>query len=337
MPLFRKRTKSASPAPAEPAPSSPQIPRFAGDRTALRFSEELEDGQWKELHDFLAETADWDMRHFYVNQLADIADRPDWLDTWVEERPDSALPLLFRGAHSVHWAWQARGTGRANSVTEEGWKLFHTRVVSADRDLKRAAALDEQDPTPRVFSLVTARAMSLGQSELRRRYDEVARLDPLNNGATMQMIQGTAKKWGGSHDAMFAFARDLSEKAPEGHSAHKAIALAHVEGWLDSDNKTRYFNPKAIKDEIRAAADRSVRSPAYQRVNNVLQWSDRNLFAWCFRQMGDWDSQLAQMQIIGPWITESPWHFLSGGAGPAYERCRRRALDELAKTSGADR
>ena len=49
--------------------------------------------------------------------------------------------------------------------------------------------------------------------------------------------------------------------------------------------------------------------------------------------MQDYEAQLAQMQIIGPWITRSPWSY-QGKPGMIYERARQRALTELSKTPG---
>ncbi|HEX6451439.1 MAG TPA: DUF4034 domain-containing protein [Trebonia sp.] len=331
MPLFRKKSPPAAPAQTPAAPEPP-VPPFSGDKAALYFQEQLAAGRWQEFHDFLEASPDWDLRHFYVNGLADITGRPPWLDEWVAAHPVSALPLLFRGRHATHWAWQARGSGRANTVKEDAWQVFHTRIVAADQDLARAAVLDDRDPTTYAFSITTGRALSLGQPEIRRRYAEVARRDPLNGGATAEMIQATARKWGGSHDGMFAFAREVSAAAPDGHSAHKAVALAHIEMWLDQprEEQPRYFLADEVKAEIRAAADRSIRSPRYHRVNSVLMWSDRNVFTFCFRLMQDYEAQLAQMQIIGPWITKSPWNY-QGKPGMIYERARQRALTELSK------
>jgi hypothetical protein len=42
------------------------------------------------------------------------------------------------------------------------------------------------------------------------------------------MIQALARKWSGSHDEMFEFARSESEQAPDGHSVHRIIALAQI-------------------------------------------------------------------------------------------------------------
>lgn len=335
MSFFRRNSRPATPPQAAaPTGTGPAVPLLAGDETALRFRDQLAAGHWREFHDFLESVTDTDIRHFYIQGLSEISGRPEWMDEWVAACPRSALPLTFRGRHATSWAWEARGSARAKYVKEDAWPVFYNRLVAGDQDLALAAALDERDPAPHAFGIWTAMGLSLGQPEVARRYGEVARRDRLNIGAAYAMIQATARKWGGSHDAMFGFAREVSASAPEGHSAHKAIALAHIEKWLDEDRdeQPRYFLAPEIKAEIRAAADRSIRSPRYARAGSVLSWSDRNVFAFCFRLMRDYDAQLAQMQIIGSRITKTPWAY-QGEAGVVYERARQRAISELGHPS----
>jgi hypothetical protein len=327
MSLFRK--KDAPAAAAKPA--SVPVPKFRGDERALAFEAELARGRWQEFHDFLDSLTDWDLRHFYVMELSRISGRPEWADQWVAARPDSSLPLLIRGAHGINWAWEARGSGRAKTVKEDAWPLFHQRLVEADKDLARAAALDDRDPTPHALSLTVARGLSLGQVELRRRFEQAHRRDPLNGGACVSMLQGTARKWGGSHEAMFGFARWAAGQAPDGHSAHKMIALAHIEMWLDSpkgEPQQTYFYAEPVKQEVRAAASRCVLSPNYSRNGGPLSWLDRNAFAFCFRLMRDYGAQLDQMRLIGPHVTSEPWN-LQGKAGVIYEKHRQFAFREM--------
>lgn len=72
------------------------------------------------------------------------------------------------------------------------------------------------------------------KAEVRRRFGEAERRDHLNGAACYAMIQATARKWGGSHAAMFEFARWVSSEAPDGHPGHWMIALAYIEGWIDA-------------------------------------------------------------------------------------------------------
>jgi hypothetical protein len=93
-----------------------------GDSSAHQFRAALAGGRWQEFHDFMEPIRDWDDRHFYLNTLSEIDGRPKWLDEWAAARPQSPLPLLFRGAQAVHWAWQARGAGWATTVKKDAWR-----------------------------------------------------------------------------------------------------------------------------------------------------------------------------------------------------------------------
>jgi hypothetical protein len=301
------------------------------DRVGHHLRRQLWRGQWQEVHKFLEATTDWGIRHFYVQELSRIrfeGDQPKWLDEWARACPDSAVRLLFRGSRTRWWAWQARGSGRAAVVKPDAWPVFHERLVTADQELGRAAALDPADPTPHVIALTVARGLSLGQAEARRRFDEVHRRDPFNAAACSSMIQATSRKWGGSTGAMLDFARWASGAAPDGHSAHKAIPLAHIEVWLDQSSaqqRRQYFEQPQVRAEIREAAARSIWSPRYR--GGLLAWSDRNVFAFCFSRTGDGREALEQMRLIGQRVTRFPWEYdaYRGDVGAAYQRTRGKA------------
>jgi hypothetical protein len=160
MAFFRKKAAPTQ-AAAKPAEPSVPVPHLRGDQQALGFEAQLARGRWQEFHDFLESLTDRELRHFYVVELARISGRPEWVDEWVAAKPGSSLPMLFRGAHGINWAWEARTSDRAKYVKEEAWPLFHSRLVEADRDLARAAALDDRDPAPHAMSETVARGLSL--------------------------------------------------------------------------------------------------------------------------------------------------------------------------------
>jgi hypothetical protein len=269
--IFRRSSAGARGA-AEPAPPSVPVPRLHGDQQGLAFEAQLGQGQWKEFHDFLESMSDWETRQFYITELSRISGRPEWLDEWAAAKPGSSLPVLFRGSHGINWAWEARGAGRAKNVAEDAWPLFHRRLVEADQ-------------APHAKSVTVARGLSLGPPEVKRRFEQAHRRQALNGPACTQALQGLARKWGGSHAAMFDFARWASGQAPDGHSAHKLIALAHIEMWLDAEREQRlaYFNAEPVKQEVWAAARRSILSPDYRCDATVLSWAERNIFAFCWR------------------------------------------------------
>jgi len=255
-------------------------------------------------------------------------------------RPGSPLPWLFRGQHGVFWAWQARGSGRASTVAQDTWPVFYARLVDADRDLARAAAMDDEDPTPHARSIQAALGLDLGQTEKHKRFGEAARRFRWHRSAHTIMIQATAAKWSGSNQEMFEFARGSSAEAPEGSGVHVVVPLAHLEKWLNlpresGDGEARqlqYFRDGQVRAEIWRAADRSVRSPRYQP--DQYTPSDRNIFTMCFFLMQDYQAQLEQMRLIGPLIEASPWKY-HGDPGRAYEQARTRALQVIGVAQGS--
>jgi hypothetical protein len=332
MRIFRKKPKVA-PATAVPDPLDPPLDRLLGDADAHRFGRELAKGRWLEYHDFLVALPDARHRDFYLLHLIPEGGPRPWMDEWAAARPESTLPLVFRGRGKALWAWEARGNGRGKTVKKDSWPVFYRRLVDADRDFAQAAAADESDPLPHEYSIWVATGLSLGQVEVQRRYAEVERRERLDSAAGIAMIQATARKWGGSHDGMFKFAHSVSAQAPDGHSAHKLVALAHIERWLDlpKEQQPAYFHAEAVRAEIRAAADRSVRSPLY--TGGRLDPVDRNPFAMCFYLMRDYEAQLEQMRLIGPHITAAPWQYL-GKAGRAFERARQNAQEATGGAAG---
>ena len=313
-----------------------------GDPAAHRFGAELAEGRWQDFHDFLECTRDWDERNWYVATLSSrfSADRPEWLEQWKAAKPMSSLPLLFSGTHLKDWAWHARGPKRARYVAQDAWPVFRARLADADRELARAAERDEHDPTPYAQSIWTALRLSLGLDERMSRFAQVASRHRWHMGAHHAMIQALARKWRGSNEAMFEFARSESAQASGGHSVHRIIALAHIEGYIDlpvtaedgSKPRQGYFQRPEVRAEVYQAAEQSVRSPAY------VPWrqtpADRNTFAFCFHLMHDYHAQLQQMNLIGDHITRNPWNQI-GKPGQTWERARAIALAQIAKNAPA--
>src|SRR6202012_3643935 len=104
-------------------------------------------------------------------------------------------------------------------------------------------------------------------------FDEAHRRDPLNGAACVNMIHATARKWGGSNEAMLQFARWASGQAADGDSVHKVVALAHIEAWLDSakgEAQQGYFRSQPVRQEVMDAARRSILSPNYAPPGRAL-------------------------------------------------------------------
>jgi hypothetical protein len=98
----------------------------------------------------------WKLFAFYdaINTtfIPEHPDESDWkmyLDSvkqWLAAKPDSAAAHISLAQAYVGYAWQARGGGYADSVTEEGWELYGERIALAADLLAKAARLKEKCP-----------------------------------------------------------------------------------------------------------------------------------------------------------------------------------------------
>ncbi len=109
--------------------------------------------------------------------LSEGASDADWerllgkLRWWVKARPDSITARVALAGDLVSYAWKARGSGFADTITEEGGRLFEARLKQAVQVLRDAASL--QETCPRYWSVYLQAALGLGFTKTQ--YDQVFR------------------------------------------------------------------------------------------------------------------------------------------------------------------
>ncbi|RFU40263.1 hypothetical protein DZF91_18075 [Actinomadura logoneensis] len=306
-----------------------------GDPEARELAAATAKGDTDLLRRVAAETGDADRRSFLLGVAVDHQGRPDWLARWPEEEPGEALAHLARGAHGIAWAWEARGTARAEMTGSEQFREFRVRLGVAERDLLRAAELAPDDPEPWAHLLTTARGLQHGPEELGRRFAEVIARHTWHYRAHAMMLQGVAPKWSGSTGLMFNFARARAAAAPPASPLVSLVVEAHLETWLDepdgepaetepAETESGHFADAAVQRELRAVAAR-LASATDAPVTPALSRA-RNLLAFGFALGGDQFAAAEQFAAIGPHVTESPWYHLAGDIIENFTAARERAL-----------
>jgi len=120
------------------------------------------DGDWK---------SPWFYRSFSHLESSDTDQQ--WhdldlrLEDWVLSKPVSAAPRIAYARFLVDYAWRARGTGSASSITPANQRLMRDRLSHAKRLLDEARALPEKDPG----WYTTALRVALGQNESATYFD----------------------------------------------------------------------------------------------------------------------------------------------------------------------
>jgi len=94
-------------------------------------------------------SGDWKLSAIYngVAQPIEHATHQDWnarllhVQHWVASNPKSITAQIAQAQLYAFLAWDARGNGSSDNVSESGWKLFNERIAEAKRLLEQSAEL----------------------------------------------------------------------------------------------------------------------------------------------------------------------------------------------------
>lgn len=280
--------------------------RALGDARVLALVEAARAGDWEAVKAALV-PFDLGSDHQVLGELADLDGVQNWIGRAVEQDEEHrATALLISGTRHVSWGWEARTSARAVNVTQEQWRVFHERLDIAEEQLFRAAELRPDWVTPWRRLLTSGRGMSLGTVVNETRLEAALRRAPLDLETHIEWISQLQPRWGGEPGEAMAFARDAFARAPHGDRIGCAIAMAHIEDWVESDDMSCLRTP-AIQAELRDAADRSILHPAYARPPG---WQhDFNVFAMALSLAGERHTAGRVFRALDGAYTEWPWTY----------------------------
>ncbi|AGL21489.1 DUF4034 domain-containing protein [Actinoplanes sp. N902-109] len=299
-----------------------------GDKDANSLLSYVHSGDWRAIRDLFATAPDSNRRYFYLCVLGEGPQQkpPAWLDEWTAAEPAAATPRLIRAVYLIQWAWQARTAKQAKYVSQEQFATFFRRLKLAEDALDECIARAPDEPLAWSNLLITAMGRQLGLEEAERRFEQAIAHVRWNTPAHYTLLQHRCAKWGGSDELALTFARETVAGMPAGHRLGGMVPIAHFEVALQSDEGFDYLKRPEVVAEVEAAADKSIRHPAFDRgpgFQGVEGW-----FAMVFAKAGAHRSAAECFDRIGDVPDEQPWSYL-GKAEVVYARTRnevRRAL-----------
>lgn len=106
------------------------------------------------------------------------------------------------------WAWQARGSGYADTVTDEGWKLFAERLERAEVALRAAWSLSQKMPQIADAMIWVCIGRSYPRVEMERWFRRGQELAPGYNQLYESKAEYLMPKWHGSEAQVLEFGRE---------------------------------------------------------------------------------------------------------------------------------
>jgi hypothetical protein len=259
---------------------------------------------------------------------ADVGGVEAWIDNAIRDEPGSTLPLLVKGARYTYWAWEARGGGRADTVPENVWPIWFDRLRRAEEALAEVVDREPGNAEAWHWLIVLARARQVSAEERWRRYHGLVAADPTNYYGHTQMLDGLMRKWSGSDEAMFDFARKTAAAHP-GTNLPVLVAMAHLEHRYEYEDRWAYMYRDDVGGEVRAAAYASILHPDYRASHFTAHAG--NWFALALAHCGYLSDAESFFDMLGDaYVTKRPWGD-GGDAAQSYANWRdvvRRTLAE---------
>ncbi|HWS32429.1 MAG TPA: DUF4034 domain-containing protein [Actinoplanes sp.] len=304
---------------------TPSIDPAQGDPRARALITALAARDRDTVQQIFADADGLDERTFLMAVADDAPQVQDWIPGWVADEPESTLPLLIRGCHAVAWAWEARGARLAKHTSGDRMAEFHRRLKIAENVLDEVTGRDPDEVLAWCWLTMSARGRQVPHDLAAARFQQVTTRAPHHVMAHEQRLQYLCQKWFGSHAEMFAFAHEATASAPAGSLLPSVLAVAHLEYWLSlpAGEDDKHMKTPRVRAELRAAAEKSVLSPAFVRAPG---WASRaNTFAMTLHMAGEYPHAARVFEVIGDHVTDWPWSYrtLIGSPARKFAAARR--------------
>lgn len=238
----------------------------------------------------------WKLFEFYES-LACRPDEPEGMwqlhdrihRDWIAAFPQSVTARVAHADFFVSYAWQARGSGFADKVTPEGWRLFRERTAASQRVLEEARELPDKDPIWWSVTLRVARGQGWNKSDYDRAVEEANAFEPKYWGYDLHRAESLLPRWYGEPGDWEAYAEKAAAR-PDGlgDEVYARIVIAFRGYYKNIFRETKGSWPKtrAGLEQLRQRYPRSLDIMSQAALLAVLA-DDRALAKEIFAQLGD--------------------------------------------------
>jgi hypothetical protein len=163
----------------------------------------------------------WQMQAFYrglEDPWVGHATEIDWqnhierLKRWVKVKPQSITARIALAEAYGSYAWDARGTGTSDTVSETGWDLLQERLEKAKKTLDEAATLDAKCPEWYVAMETVARGQNWDLPQATRLIEKAIRFEPEYYSSYGMHATFLLPKWYGEEGDTAKFAKQVADR-----------------------------------------------------------------------------------------------------------------------------
>ena len=250
----------------------------------------------------------WKLRYIYLGLDSPHPGHPtqeDWsqhfvlMERWKKQNPRSITVTIALAESYVSYAWDARGNGYSESVSDSGWKLMGERAAKAKAILDGSSDLANKCPDWYIAVQEVGQAQSWDLAQARALYEKAIAFEPGYQYYYRIFAEYLQPKWSGQEGDAARFGEEAANKV--GGDAGDALYYWIADTILCAcqDPEFSHFSwPRAQKG---FAAIEKQYGPSMVMVNSyalmATKYQDWVLADSLFKRIGDqWNE--------GKWVTE---------------------------------
>ncbi|MBX7224043.1 MAG: DUF4034 domain-containing protein [Blastocatellia bacterium] len=220
------------------------------------------------------------------------------IQRWQKAFPKSQTPLVEAAMTLTDYGWKARGSGTADRVTKEGWRLFAERLQQAEEKLKEAQKLPGNCPTLYRAWLTVALGQNWEKADYDRLFEEAVKVEPLYLDFYVAKAVYLLPRWHGERGDWERFALETETRVggDEGKVLYYYIAVE-----MHSYYQSRFFQESSISWEHLKAGFEASEKLYGTNVNRA------NFFLFLCWQANDQKTARNLRQIVGENWDPSTW------------------------------
>jgi hypothetical protein len=134
------------------------------------------------------------------------------LTRWHEQRPGSMPATIAIAEASVGYGWKARGTGFADTVTPEGWRLLDERMAPAEGILMNAGGAVAKTLEWYRAMIHLGRVQGWDRRRVDALFEQAVTLEPLYPHVYSEMARYLTPRWHGADGDWEHFAERSAER-----------------------------------------------------------------------------------------------------------------------------
>jgi hypothetical protein len=242
------------------------------------------------------------IKEFMIDHLGGAEKMRKWVYDEIENDlfsnwGDTAEAWALKGGYYVNYAWDARGSGWASTVTKEGWKLFEKRIETASEALEKSWRLKPTEFAAREMLTVTV-AQNSSRKEMEKWFQRGMELNPASHEMAMGKLMWLEPKWHGSEEELRKFGWEcIRDPNWKGNvplimwDVHIALANWYQKNGRSSE--AEYWMLPGVWEEVRASFERF-----FELNPEEIGW--RHDYAMAAYKSEAWDDLAVQIGLMGP-------------------------------------